>query len=264
MISLRLYASFALVGVLLLWAGLAMAQDYKLGVGDVIKVTVYQQPELTTTGRINAAGMITMPLLGPLKLAGLDLSQAEARVMRALKDGGLVVNPQVVIGVEEVNSQQVAVLGMVNNPGKYPLADRTSLVDVLASAGGIAKEAGERAVVIRQQGGSKKVIDVDLGAVLLGANDGNIELVAGDTVSVPRMDVFYIYGEVNRPGSYRLERGMTVVQALAVGGGLTSKASQRGISVKRRKADGAINEVSVDLDSNLLPNDVIFIKQSLF
>lgn len=237
--------------------------DFRLGVGDVVKISVYDQPDLSTSAKVNAAGVIIMPLIGAVKVGGLTTTQAEQRISQQLQDGGFVKNPQVVIAIAEIKSQQVAVLGFVKNSAKVPIEGPMSIIDVIAQAGGFTAEAGDMVQILREDGAKRKVIRVDMGSVFNGAVDQVIDVRAGDVVLIPRMDVFYIYGEVRKPGSYRLERDMTVVQALSIGGGLSERGTQKGIRVRRRNAQGNVDELDIDLNGLLKPNDVIFVKESL-
>jgi polysaccharide export outer membrane protein len=180
-----------------------------------------------------------------------------------LQEGGFVKNPQVVLAITEIRSQQVAVLGFVKNSAKIPFEGSMSIIDVIAQAGGFTTEAGDTVQILREEGTKRKVIRVDMGSVFNGAVDQVIDVRAGDVVLVPRMDMFYIYGEVRKPGSYRLERDMTVVQALSIGGGLSERGTQKGIRVRRRNTHGSVEELDVDLNGILKPNDVIFVKESL-
>ncbi len=260
----RLVLLFLLYNLVLSSGISAQAQEFRLGPGDVIKVTVFEQPELTTTARVSVGGKIALPLLGSVSVSGLTIAEAEQKFARLLREGGFVKRPQVVVFLEEVRSQQVAVLGQVSKPGKYAIEGRTSVIDLLAIAGGLRDDAGETVTIIREQNGTRKVIEVDIGRFFSGLTDQDINVVAGDRLLIPRMNVFYIYGEVRRPGVYRLESNMTVVQALSVGGGLTDRGTQKGVRVKRRNNKGIVKEVDVDLNDGLLPQDVIYVKERLF
>src|ERR671915_69544 len=125
---------------LLLWtlAAPALAQSAeKLGVGDAVRVTVFQQPDLTLETRIDEKGSISMPLVGLVKVAGLTTTAAGAQIADALKRGKYLNNPQVNVALTTVRSRQVSVLGMVARPGRYPLDETSSqLADVIAAAGG--------------------------------------------------------------------------------------------------------------------------------
>ena len=136
--------------VLLALAGPAWAQAEKLGIGDAIHVTVFQQPDLTTDTRINEKGSIAMPLIGEVKVAGKSQAEAAAQIAKSLKDGKFLKNPQVAVAITTVRSRQVSVLGAVARPGRYPLDDTSSqLSDVIAAAGGISAIGGDTVLVIR-------------------------------------------------------------------------------------------------------------------
>lgn len=242
----------------------AVAQDYTLGAGDVVKIQVYEQPDLTTTMPISQKGTVRFWLLGDVAIAGLTASQAEEKLGSLLEQGGYIKDPQVFVMVEEYRSQQVAVLGWVNKPGKYPIEGTSSIVDILAQAGGLKDDAGDVITIIRQRGGQSTKTPVDIGLLYVGNLDQNRKLEPNDLVVVPRMDVFYIYGQVKSPGQYRLARDMTVMQALSLGGGLTPRGTERGVRVTRRGSGGSVEELTVGLTDYVQPNDVVYVKESLF
>ncbi len=238
--------------------------EYTLGPGDVVKVQVYEQPDLTSSVPVSQRGTIRFWLLGDVKVGGMTVSAAEKTIGSLLEKGGYIKRPQVSVMVEQYRSQQVAVLGWVNKPGKYPIEGVASVIDVLAQAGGLRQDGGDRITVIRTQDGATRSIAVDIGLIYLGDLSQSIELQANDLVVVPRMDMFYVYGEVRGPNAYRLERDMTVMQALSVAGGLTPRGTERGVRVTRRAPSGQVQEVGVSLNDTLKPNDVVYVKESLF
>ena len=242
---------------LLLWmvAGLAFAQSgEKLGVGDAVRVTVFQQPDLTTETRISERGAISMPLVGEVKLAGMSATEAGAQIAGALKRGKFLNNPQVHVALTTLRSRQVSVLGMVARPGRYALDETSSqLADVVAAAGGVMP-AGSESVVVKREGKEQRVD-------LLGKN---FALQGGETIYVERAPVFYIYGEVPRGGAYRLEPNMTVMQGIAAGGGLTPRGSDRRLKLRRPQGDGKIVETDVKLQDMIKADDVIYVKEAIF
>lgn len=263
--------SIIVVFLLLCWPLAGMAQEYVLATGDVVKITVYDNPDLTTVARINESGKISFPLLGEVSLANLSAVDAGARIANQLKRGGFIKNPQVNVFVESYHSPMVSILGEVQKPGKYQARDPETedvktVSDLLVLAGGLKETAAHYLTVIKKQKGGKSVYQqVDLTALLhRGDMSQNLPVSEGDVVFVPRMDMFYIYGEVQKPGAYRLERDMTVMQALAVGGGLTPRGTQRGITIKRRGADGKVQTRRSKLPDKLQPDDVIYVKESWF
>lgn len=237
--------------------------DYVLGIGDIVKIAVYEQPDLATTAQIGAAGQIMLPLAGPVSIKGLTTSQAEQSIANRLRAGGFVKQPQVSVIVQEYRSQQVAVLGHVRKPDKYPVEATNTVLEILARAGGVSEEAGDVITVVRDAAGKKVVFKISISSFYSGDLSQNIAVTSGDLILVPRMNLYYIYGEVGKPGAYRLERDMTVVQALSVGGGLSDRGTQNGIRIKRQ-ASGAVEEMQVGLNDMLQPNDVVYVRESLF
>ncbi len=136
---------------------------------------------------------------------------------------------------------------------------------MLAAAGGVSANGGDFVIVTGTRNGKPFRHEVDIVKMSLSGNTADdIELFGGDTLFVNRAPMFYIYGQVQKPGQFRLERGMTVIQALAAGGGLTGKGTQRGIVRHRRDANGKVKEESVTLDDDVQDKDVIYVKESLF
>lgn len=244
---------FALMGLAVAFPAWAEKLD-KLGVGDAIRVTVFQQPDLTTEARISERGTIPMALLGETRVAGLTQRDAAAKIAADLKKGQFLRNPQVSVAVTTVRSRQVSVLGLVARPGRYALDDTSAhLSDVIAAAGGIAPGGSEDVTVVR--GGHPQKVNLFA---------KSFDLRNGDTVQVERAAQFYIYGEVTRAGAFRLEPDMTVMQAIAAGGGITPRGSDRRIKMRRTGADGKVTEKDASLSDKVKADDVIFVKEALF
>lgn len=244
----------------------AQAARESLGGGDMVRITVFRYPDLTTEGRLSEEGRITLPLVGDVNLKGMTPHSAGKHIAQRFKTGKFLVNPQVGVTVIETRSRVVSVLGLVGKPGRYPL-DATSarLTDIIALAGGLQPTASDMVTVVLNRKGKASKIDVDLPALMQNAGRGkNIELQNGDTVFVNRAPVFYIYGEVNRAGAYRVEPGMTIVQAISLAGGMTLRGTDRRPQLKRRTTDGKWNESTVSLLDPVRADDVIFIRESWF
>jgi len=228
--------------------------DAKLGAGDAVRVTVFQQADLTTDARITEKGTIPMPLVGEVKVAGMTQAEAAAKIAGELKNGKYLKNPQVSVAMTTLRSRQVSVLGLVTRPGRYALDDTsTRLTDVIAAAGGIAAGGAEDVTVVRN-GQSQRV----------NILAKNFTLQNGDTVHVDRAPVFYIYGEVVHAGSYPVGQNLTVMQALSLGGGITPRGSESRIKLRRTQDDGKVVESDAKLTETVRPNDVIFVKESIF
>ena len=243
-----------LMALALLAVALPSQGTDKLGPGDAVRITVFQQPDLTTEGRVSDRGTISLPLVGETKVEGATPAEAAGRIADAFKKGQYLKNPQVTVAVTAIRSRQVSVLGMVARPGRYVLEDaKPGISDVIAAAGGIAAGGNEQVTVIRD-GKSQKVSSL--------AKD--FELKAGDTVHVDRGPTYYIYGEVMRAGAYPVQAGQTVMQAISIAGGITPRGSERRLKMRRPGADGQVVETDAKLQDQIKADDVIFVREALF
>jgi polysaccharide export outer membrane protein len=253
----------------LVWAVQSFAEekrDYQLGSGDSIHIVVYRNPDLGVDTRITEGGTITYPLLGSVHVGGLTIAKAEELLAKGLRDGGFVQQPQINITLVTIRANQVSILGQVNRPGLYPLESfNMHLTEVLALAGGAAVTGGDKVILIGTRQGKIFKKEIDLGAIFIDNKlDEDAAISAGDKIYVPPASVFYIFGEVQRPGSFRVERGMSVMQALAQSGGLTARGTERSIKIHRRNAKGVVEKLSPEMSSQIQPNDVIYVNESLF
>lgn len=259
-------AALLLAGIVSGDAFAAAPRGYLMGPGDSVKITVYQNADMTTETRISEVGSVTFPLLGPVEVGGLTPAQAEIRIAALLKSGGYVPRAQVTVLVTQFRSRQVSVLGQVTRPGRFAIEEPSvRLTDVIAMAGGIGAGGAESVTVIRAGEGGEQRFEIDLLGIFDAPAQGkNIEIQNGDTVFIPRIPVFYIYGEVQKPGAYRLERRMTVMQAISLASGLTPRGSEKGLRIARRAANGSAKNVSASVEDPILQDDVIYVKESLF
>lgn len=259
---LHAYAALAAAAPVASPAAAPAPADYKVGPGDLLRVNVFGSPELATDARVSQSGAITVSLIGSVPVAGLSTVEAEKLLAKRFVDGGFLRQPQVSVLVVEYESQKINVLGHVVKPGQYALRASASVLDVLADAGGVmANSAGDTATLMRSDGTKR---DIDLDALFRGDPAQNVTVAGGDRIFVPRAEQFYIYGQVQKPGVYRLERNMTVSRAITAGGGLTARGTERRAIVKRRDAGGTEQEYSVKPTDVLKADDVLFIKESLF
>ena len=240
--------------------------EYVLGPGDVLRITVLQNPDLTTETRVSEAGTLSFPFIGSVPVGGLSLSQGEKKIADMLREGNFVPKPQVNILRLQMRSSQVAVLGHVNRPGRYPLETvNMRLSDMLAVAGGIAPTGADTVVLVGKRQGKavRQEIDIPM-LVLKGDGEDDVLIESGDVLYVNRAPMFYIYGEVQRPGAFRLERDMTLIQGLATGGGLTARGTEKGVRLYRRNAEGKLELLTAQPDSALQPDDVIYVREGRF
>ncbi|MBL8305174.1 MAG: polysaccharide export protein EpsE [Rubrivivax sp.] len=244
----------------------APAAEYRLGAGDALRVIVFQNPDLSLETRLPESGIVNYPLLGNIRLGGLTVNAAEKLIADGLRNGNFVRQPQVSIALLQVRGSQVSVLGHVNRPGRYPIElAETRLSDMLATAGGAAIGGADQVVLVGQRDGKPFRLEVDLPALFTAAGrEKDVLVMNGDTLWVDRQPIVYIYGEVQRPGPMRLEREMTLLQALATGGGLTMRGTERGIRVHRREPDGSTTVLTPAMTDKLREGDVVYVRESLF
>ena len=244
----------------------ATAAEYRLGAGDAVRISVYQSPDLTLDTRISETGLVSYPLLGTIKIGGMSVGAAEKLIADGLKNGNFVRAPQVSVLVTQVRGNQASVLGQVNRPGRFPIeATDLRLSDLLAIAGGISVSGADTVILLGTRGGQRIRKEIDLSSIFRSATgEDDVLVLNGDVVYVERAPIVYIYGEVQRPGPMRLERGLTVMQALATGGGLNQRGTEKGLRLHRRGPDGKLQVLQPGMDDILRDGDVVYVRESLF
>lgn len=242
----------------------------KLGPGDLIEVGVYNVPELSTRARVSSSGDVYLPLIDYVHLGDLTVEEAQALIQKRLEDGGFVRSAHVTIFLDESTSQGVTILGEVGKPGIYPALGDRKLYDLISAAGGFTPSAGRKVSIIRQHSESAP-ITVNLPRNLADDLQDNVEILPGDTISVPRAPIIYVVGDVGRPAGLLVDNGsLTVLQALALAGGANHTAKIGSVRIIRKGPDGMF-ETKVPLkkmleakapDINLQADDILFIPLS--
>jgi polysaccharide biosynthesis/export protein len=237
-----------------------------LGPGDSVTLHVFGQPDMDTVLGVSDDGTISVPLAGSVQVAGLSTDIAAHRVEKSLKDGGYFVDPHVTLTLTQSMSQRVSVLGEVHTPGRYPVDSKTTIVDLLAQAGGETEFGSDTVYVLRPDAsGSIKRYPVNLKGLANAATSAPTQLLrSGDSVYVPRAEQFFILGEVQKPSMYKLEPNLTVLQAIALAGGVTPKGSVRRVEVKRAGKNGEQIVIKPKGNDLVQPDDVIRVKESIF
>lgn len=243
------------------------SQDYRVGEGDVLKVMVYDNPDLETTTRVSGNGTILFPLVGEVRIEGNTVSEVAQVISRKLAQG-YIIDPQVSVFVEEFRSQTTTIMGEVRAPGLYELSGPTSLMELISKAGGLTTDAGDQVTIKRKNPAQPEVdqiISVNLKNLLeKEENASNLIVVGGDSVLVPRAGTFYVTGQVNSPAAYKLEQGTSVIKAITMAGGFTELAAQRKIQIIRKIGDRETVLKKVPLHTPILAEDVIVVPESFF
>jgi polysaccharide biosynthesis/export protein len=238
----------------------------QLGPGDQVSLQVYGQADMTTTEYIADDGTLSIPLARPVKVSGMSPADAARAVEKALKEGGFLIDPHVTISVLQTRSQRVTILGEVGTPGRYPVEANTTILDLLAVAGGITADGSKTIYIVRvDTNGTATRIPVDLsGLEQQNAVVATNLLKSGDSILVPRAELVYVSGEVRTPNSYAIRSGMTVMQAIVLSGGITEKGSKRRIDIRRKMPDGSTVTQRAKLNDSVQADDVIVVKESIF
>lgn len=244
----------------------AVASEYTVGDGDVVAINVYENPDLSTTVRVSANDTIRVPLIGEVNVKGLSVSEVAARLEKLLADGYLV-NPQVDVFVKEYRSKKAIILGQIKNPGLYELRGGTTILEFISTAGGVTSEVGGTATIKRKttEAGENDQTVIDLESLIKkGDTAFNLPIRDGDSVYISKADIYYVSGEVNKPGSFKLEPDVTVIKAITMAGGFSKIAAKNKATIIRI-VDGQKRELSnVKMDEPVLPNDVIVVPESFF
>lgn len=235
----------------------------QLGPGDSVSIAVYGQPDMNATVAVNDDGTIPVALAGPVMVKGLSPAAAARVVETALRDGQYLNHPQVTITLVASRSQRVSVLGEVGTPGRYPIDSSTTIFDLLASAGGPRETAASVVYLMRTESDgtvSRTPIKLTAGNVVATAPG----LKAGDSILVPKADHYYIYGEVASPNVYKLEPGLTVLEAIVRAGGVTPRGSNNRIELQRKTPDGKKVTRKAKPDDEIQPDDILRVKERIF
>jgi polysaccharide export outer membrane protein len=266
----RLTRHWLLLSLLLsAWTWAAAPSDAQrlasLGPGDSVTIQVYGQPDMTTTAYVADDGTVRVPLAGAVQVGGTTPIEAAQRIQQALKNGGYFVDPHVTVTLVQTRSERVSVLGQVRQPGSYPIDPNTSVFDLLAQAGGETDNGADVVYVRRHEPGGRMLSSpVDLRGLTGSTPASTQRLQGGDELFVPQAQHFYIYGEVNMPNMYKLEPGMTVIQAIARAGGITPRGTDRRIEIKRLNKDGSYAVSRARPNDLVEADDVIRVKESIF
>jgi polysaccharide biosynthesis/export protein len=267
-----------LPGILLAVACLATAAstgraqtrpDVLLQPRDVLNIVVVNETDLSGKYSIDADGTVNYPYVGRVKAAGMPLRELEATLRRRLA-AGYYKEPQLSIVLERPGAQTVNVIGEVHQAGSFTVAGATPLLDVLARAGAPTDRAGASVVITRPSphGADEatvpaQTIRVNLLALQTGKQSELVMVQPGDTVFVPRAESVYILGAVKNPGAYPLQSQTTVLQALALAGGLTDRGSFRAVRLVRQM-NGAKKTTKPAMTDLLFPGDTLVVGERLF
>lgn len=251
--------------------------DYVVGSQDVLMVTVVGAPELSNKYSVGNDGAFDFPWIGRIVAAGKTLRDLESLITKKLLDGGFLVRPQVTLQVDQFRSQKVYVMGEVRTPGSYSLTGATTIMDLITQAGGMLQSAGDQILVNRRKGGGGtddgpvlagmesdvEVVKVPKIDVLSGRAARMVVLKDGDTIEVAKGLAIFVTGYVKSPGRYVMEGQLTVLQAIALAGGPTERASTKRTRILRI-VNGKEKSIKVKLNHFVQPGDTVAVPARIF
>ncbi len=254
------------------------ADEYRIGAKDLLEIKVLGEDKLSTTVRVSEEGKITFPYLGEIQVDGLTSAELEKKLSRLLEEK-YIINPQVKVTIKEFRSKRVSILGAISKQGSYELLGRTTLLEVLAEAGGLARDAGKEIIIIRQQAdGSNISLKIPVEDLMQkGDAKLNVVLEPNDIINIPVDQVvqIYVYGQVKNPGAIQVLRSNipTLVRAIAQAGGFTERAAKGSVVIRRKDAKGNEKEIKVNVkdiqknkakDIQLQPDDIVYVPETIF
>ncbi len=246
--------------------------NVKLGIGDLIEVSVFGVPDLSTKTRISGSGDVYLPLIDYVHVAELTVDEAQELIQKRLEDGGFVRGPHVSILVDESASQAITMVGEVMHPGAYPAIGERRLFDLISAAGGLSEKAG-RIITIEHQGDPDKKVEVQLSSNNLAEDTkDNVDVYPGDLIIVSRAGIVYVVGAVLRPSGFLVseDTALSVLKALALAGGGTRTSALNKSRIIRQTPNG-LQEIPVRLkkilyakapDVALMKGDILFVPGS--
>ena len=245
---------------------------YTLGPQDQLKITVFDEPDLSNIYRIDSDGFITFPMINKVAASGITPTELQDRI-RTMLASGFLNHPQVRVEVEGYKSQSIIVSGEVRTPGKIMMTGAMTLVEALAAAGSPTSAASNEISVSRQKRAANgtvpdendvDIIRVNLKDLQMGRAGRDLQLQDGDLINIPKALTFFITGQIRNSGALVWDSAMTVQQAIALAGGLTDRGSNRRIKADRIMPDGKVKEVSLQLEDKVQANDTIKIGNKIF
>jgi len=249
---------------------IAHCQEYEVGDGDLLKITVYNNPDLTSEVRVSGEGMITVPLIGEVSVKAMTATEI-GKKLAGLFANGYIRNPQVAIFIQEYKSKKVTTLGEFTKPGLIEMRGNSTLMEVISNAGGITLNAGETLFIQRNavKGGAASqkddvIISIDLTKLLEGTDmSSNVPVLDGDSIYVPKAAYVYVTGEVKNPGAFKITKGLTVLRSITLAGGFTLKANKDKTEIVR-KTGNVENTIKVKMEDLIAPDDIIVVPESFF
>jgi polysaccharide export outer membrane protein len=249
--------------------------DYIIGAGDVLKIQVWSHDDLNRQVEVSQSGDISFPLIGRVNVQGMTAFDVEQLLTEKLA-GRYLIEPQLTVDIVEFTNQEIYLYGAVNHPGSYSIKRHTSILDVITEVGGVNEKTGNRATVVRpalanqskgpmsiEEAAPGELIDVDLEQLVAGKSKQMFFVKPGDTIYVSKSTRIFVTGEVEKPGEYKWEKGLTVGKAISMAGGPSRAAAPKRTRIVRMGA-GHQTEIEPSMDDEVMPDDIIKVPRTFF
>jgi polysaccharide biosynthesis/export protein len=228
-----------------------VAPPLKIGSGDLLEVTMFENPDLSGRFRVDERGDITVPLIGSVHVAGDTAEEAAAIIQKRFVDAQILqpAESHATVFIAEYATQGITVSGEVKSPGVYPALGVRMLNDVISAAGGVTQLAASK-VVITHKSDPGNPATVEYVPEALKPVIPEVQIFPGDTVVVPRAGIVYVVGNVNRPGEYVLDgrNQLTVEEAMALSGGTGHAAAIKRAQLVRTLDDGRKESITIPIN----------------
>ena len=251
--------------MVLLLTSAAGAVEYRVGEGDVLKISVYGHGDLTKTERISGDGNIIFPLIGQVHVDGMTVSEVSSLIANKLSEGYILL-PDVSVFVQEFRSRKAVIMGEIAKPGLYELKGEITLLELISIAGGLTANSGDIATIKRKgPGEDMRSLDIDFMAIMESGDVSlDVPVYDGDSIYINKAGIYYVTGEIRKPNAYKLKEGSTVIKAIIVAGGFTAKAAKKKVRIIRKVQGKEVLIENVSMDEFVKPEDIIVVPESLF
>jgi polysaccharide export outer membrane protein len=249
------------------------APNITIGAGDLLNIVVFDTPELTTSARVSQDGDVNLPVLGSMKLAGMNTIDAARKIEDELRSRHLIIDPHVTLFIMEYASQGATVMGEVRSPGVYPTLGSRKLLDMISVAGGLQTTAGKTVSIVHRDDPQHPVtVTLQSAPSTLYAQENPV-ILPGDTVIVAKAGIVYVIGDVLKPGGFLIDNNtpISVMQSLSLAGGWDKTAALSKTKLIRKTTEGR-EEVDLDLkhvtygsqaDISVKDGDILFVPSSI-
>lgn len=260
--TLRLVAGLCLLLALVARAGAAGQNNPRIAARDQLSVTVLGVKDWTSRYPVAVDGTIEFPQIGRVHVAGLTAREAADLLSKKLKDGNILVNPQIAVEFEQTPTKKISVNGLVRTQGEISYAGEITLLGAIVKAGGRLPEAADEVLVVRNASGQtpaeEQLFTVNARELESGVLARNMVLQDGDKVFVRKAQAVTVTGYVRNVGAYNIESGMNVEQVLALAGGVDPvRGSEKRVEITRKENGKTITLKDVKKTDLVKPGDII-------